>query len=260
MKQLRLLYALGPGDVVGSYRHWRAGQDVLSQTSRTFSGQFFDFCKRRGHSAWAISYCTPAAKIVDGSLIVENRPKPAARDGLSYHVSQLRYAVSIIASALRWRADAVIVDSGTTHWALLAPLKLAGIKVVGSLHNVIWPKGYKPSKPFKRLVLASDAWFWRHVADAVIAVSPEGEKRCGSLLLYSRASRLNTGRSSISKISNQFRSRRSRLRRRSEYYSLAGSGETKAYSTSSTSPASSSGKCLGALLSMYAARGARSMS
>ncbi len=181
MTRLRVLYALGPGDVVGSYQHWRAGQDVLSQTSRTFSGQFFEFCERGGHSAWAISYSTPAAKLVDGSIIVENRPKPAGRHGLGYHLAQLRYALSIIASAIRWRADAVIVDSGTTHWALLAPLKPLGVKVVGSLHNVSWPKGYRPSKPFKRFLLATDAWFWRYVADAVIAVSPEGEKQVREL-------------------------------------------------------------------------------
>ena len=181
MRQLRLLYALGPGDVVDSYRHWRASGDVLSQTSRTFSGQFFDFCKRHGHAAWAISYCAPAAKIVVGSIIVENRPKFPTRGGLRYHIAQFRYAVSIVASALRWRADAVIADSGTTHWALLAPLKLAGIKVVGSLHNVPWPRGYKPTALARRLLLGADAWFWRHIADAVIAVSPEAEKQVREL-------------------------------------------------------------------------------
>ena len=181
MRQLRLLYALGPGDVVDSYKHWRASGDVLSQTSRTFSGQFFDFCKRHAHPAWAISYCAPAAKMEDGSIIVENRPKPAGPSGLRYHIAQLRYAVSIIASALHWRADAVIVDSGTTHWALLSPLKLAGIKVIGSLHNVPWPKGHKPTRLVNRLLLLTDAWFWRHVADAVIAVSPEAEKQVREL-------------------------------------------------------------------------------
>jgi glycogen synthase len=181
MRTLRLLYALGPGNVVDSYRNWRDGKDVLSETSRTYSGQFFDFCRRFRHCAYAISSFAHAERIVDGSMIIENRPKRLSGGGFRYHLSQALYAISIMLSAIRWRADAVIVDSGTTHWALLAPLKLAGIKVIASLHNVPWPSGYKPTTLVKRTVLASDAWFWRYIADAVLSVSPECERQVGEL-------------------------------------------------------------------------------
>lgn len=174
---LRILHAAGPGDVVDSYRHWKDGREMLSETSRTFSGQFFEFCRRTGHLYWAVSYRAPAYRISDGAVIVENRPKPRGLRGLAYHIAQLRYAISLAVSAIRWRAGAVLVDSGTTHWIFLAPLKLLGVKIVGNFHNVLWPKGYRPTKLSKRLLLAADGWFWRHVADAAITVSPECERQ-----------------------------------------------------------------------------------
>src|SRR4051812_46256472 len=123
-KPLRILYALGPGDVVNSYRHWSKGSDYVAETSRTFSGQFFEFCRRAGHRGYAISYFPKREKLTDATMTAENRPKQLTRRGIRYHVSEALYAASIIMTALRWHADVVVCDSGTTHWALLTPLKL----------------------------------------------------------------------------------------------------------------------------------------
>jgi len=176
-----VLYALGPGDAVESYQHWKAGKDLLSETSRTFSGQFFDFCRRNGHTGFAISSFSGAGKVADGSMVVENRPKRFVGGGIRYHISQALYGISIMLTAVRWRADAVIVDSGTTHWALLGALKMVKIRVVGSLHNVPWPSGYKPRGRLRRILLATEGWFWRHIASAVISVSPECERQVREL-------------------------------------------------------------------------------
>src|SRR5580658_1941308 len=89
----RILYAIGPGNVVDSYRKWSAGQDCNSETSLTFSGQFFDFCRARG-------------VLHDGAFTVENRPKPLANPrGVFFHLNQIWYGLSIIAAALRFKAD-----------------------------------------------------------------------------------------------------------------------------------------------------------
>src|SRR2546423_5928869 len=56
MAQLRrILYALGPGDAVHAYREWREGRDVSSETSLTFSGQFFAYCRGTGTRAIVLS-------------------------------------------------------------------------------------------------------------------------------------------------------------------------------------------------------------
>ena len=181
MRPLRLLYALGPGNAVESYRCWKDGAEVLTETSRTYSGQFFEFCRRGGHCGYAISSSRGPERLIDGSMHVENRPKRLTGSGIRFHLSQALYGISIVLTALRWRADVVIADSGTTHWALLAPLKVLGIQVVGVLHNVSWPNGYKPTGRFKRIVLASEGWFWRHIASAVLSVSPECEQQVREL-------------------------------------------------------------------------------
>jgi glycosyltransferase involved in cell wall biosynthesis len=180
-RRLRILYAIGPGDVVRSYRHWRGGEQLLSETSQTYSSQFFEFCRRAGHAGYAVSSFGEAARVEDGAMTVENRPKRMMGAGLRFHASQARYALSLVGTALRWRADVVIVDSGTTHWALLALLKPFRVRVIGCLHNVIWPVGYPPRGFVKRAVLRTDAWFWGRVADGVLAVSPECERQVREL-------------------------------------------------------------------------------
>ena len=141
----------------------------------------FEFCRRSGHRGYAISSFGVAQKQDDDLLIVENRPKRIFGERLWYHLSQLCYALSIMSTAVRWRADVVIVDSGTTHWAALTPLRLAGIKVVGNLHNTLWPEGYRPKQRRKRIVLATEGWFWRRVASALMSVSPECERQVREL-------------------------------------------------------------------------------
>jgi glycogen synthase len=173
----RLLYALGPGDVVTNYRRWRTGDEGLGETSLTFSGQFFELCRRRGYRGYAISSFPKAEIESDTSIVAENRPKRFIGRGIRFHISQLLYGISIIVTAIRWRADYVFVDSGTTHWAILAALRLVNIPVSAVLHNAPWPTGHKPKEFPRRVILRSDGWFWRHAASAVISVSPECERQ-----------------------------------------------------------------------------------
>lgn len=181
MTPLRLLFAIGPGNVVHSYRCWKSGTAVPSETVVTYSSYFFDFCRQNGHSGYAISSFGEAEIFDDGEIIVENRPKRLTGTGIRYHISQVLYGVSLVRTAITWGADAVIVDTGTTHWAVLGILRLARIKVVGCLHNTIWPAGHRPTGIFKQFILASDGWFWRHIADAVLSLSPECERQIREL-------------------------------------------------------------------------------
>ncbi|HEX4073018.1 MAG TPA: glycosyltransferase family 4 protein [Planctomycetaceae bacterium] len=174
----RILYALGPGHVVDAYRKWSAGLDYTTETSVTFSSQFFDFCRAHGAEAWAVS-SHPAREVFrDGAFTVENRPKRFADPrGLLFHWNQFLYGLSIMWSALRYRADVLIVDSGTTHWFVLSLLSLSRIRVVASLHNSYWASGFLPGGAIKRLIRTLDGQFWRHTADATLCVSPECQRQ-----------------------------------------------------------------------------------
>jgi glycosyltransferase involved in cell wall biosynthesis len=178
---LRVFYAAGPGDVVQTYRVWRTGAEYLAETSRTYSGEFFEFCRRGGHRGYTVSSHPRADRVDDGAMQVENRPKRIGRAGLAYHRDEIDHGLSIVRSALAWRADAAVVDSGTTHWALLGLLRLASIPVLGVLHNTPWPAGFPPQRARRRLILATEAWFWRRIASALLSVSPECERQVRSL-------------------------------------------------------------------------------
>jgi len=98
-----------------------------------------------------------------------------------FHLNQIWYGLSIIASALRFKADVLVVDSGTTHWFVLSLLGLTKIRVVPSLHNSYWACGFVPAGAVKRTIRALDGWFWRHGAGASLCVSPECQRQIETL-------------------------------------------------------------------------------
>src|SRR4029450_5362342 len=73
---LRILYAAGPGDVVGTFRHWRQGRDDPSEVAVTYSGQFYDLCRDLGAEADVISHCPRRDEQRDGRFRVQHRPVP----------------------------------------------------------------------------------------------------------------------------------------------------------------------------------------
>jgi glycogen(starch) synthase len=171
-KQLRVMYAGGPGDVVLAHQDWQRREETVSEVSRTFSGQVADCCESLGASLWFIS-SNPRREILRcGAFIIENRPKRFENcDGVFWHVSQFIYAMRLFASALAFRADVIVVDSGTTTWFFLTIFRLFGIRVIPMMHNALWPTGFRPEGLRQYWIQVLDGWFWRRIADATIAVS-----------------------------------------------------------------------------------------
>ncbi len=186
-KSIRVLSAIGPGDVVNAFRDWTGGVRTISETSITFSSQEFDFFKRHDIPFWVISSHPRREMLNDGVNRIENRPRGTTKpvSGLMFQAVQLLYALSLLRSAIRFRATHAIIDSGTTHWFALSLFRLAGIEPYPNFHNVYWPVGHKPQGAVKRAILRLDGLFFRHCARAVLGVSPE----CGrqASLLAGRA-------------------------------------------------------------------------
>lgn len=172
-----LIYVEGPGDVVESFRRWNAQEDLLSETSKTYSSQLFDFCRAQGLKTYAISYCDDRKREWTPQFRVENIPKKILGPGLLYHVSQILYGLRIVAIALRYRPEFLNITSGVTYWFVLAPLRLLSIKVIPHFHNCLWPNGYRPKGLLRRVLLALDGAFLRRFACAALCVSPEIERQ-----------------------------------------------------------------------------------
>lgn len=185
-QKIDLIYIEGPGDIVEAFTRWKKQEDVLTETSRTFSSQVFDFSKNNNISSLFIS--THADKKNDRylNLAAENMPKKMFSGGLGYHLSQIIYGVRILGVCLRHRPRYLHVTSGVTHWMMLAPLKLIGIKIFPQFHNTLWPKGFPPSSAKDKIILLLNGWFLKHIATATVCCSPEIRSQINQISNHTR--------------------------------------------------------------------------
>ena len=174
----RIVYAVGPGDVVGQYRDLLAGKEPPFQLGMSFTQQFMEACEAAGGRAHLISWNARPDRLEYGKHLMENRPKPwfFAR-GIKHQIGLVKYGLGILAEAVRGRATVVVVDSGTTHWFVLSLFSLFRIPVVPVFYSAMWPRGFPPTKSSERIILALDAWFFRHFAAATVCMSPELERQ-----------------------------------------------------------------------------------
>jgi len=170
-RPLRILYVAGPGDVLGTYRHWKEGVDDPSQVSVTYSGQFYDVCRELCANAYVLASCPTPGFLRDGSFTIRHRSIPFEDGpGSLYHVGQIWSGLRLFASALVFRADVAVVVNGSAHWFALTLLPLFGIRVVPSLHCVLWPMG-RPPTGVLRLAHKLDARFFARSAEAILSAS-----------------------------------------------------------------------------------------
>jgi len=112
-RPLRLMYAGGPGDIIGTWRHWKEGRDDPGQVAMTYSGQFYDVCRELGAKGYAIAYHPRRERVGDDQFRVEHRPIHfRTASAPLYHLGQTYSAVQMIFRALRFRADAFVVATG----------------------------------------------------------------------------------------------------------------------------------------------------
>ena len=208
-RRVRVLYALGPGDVVQFYRDLTGGRapglrptdkDLSAgtptfQMSMAFSQQFLDWCDEAGRDGsgrdeagrdedrpdrarvvvHGISSSPRADRIQAGAHCVENRPRRQIGNGRGwrFYVGSIWYGLRVVRWAVAERADVVIADSGTTEWIVLGLLRLFRIPVIAVLHNTLWPMGHRPRRGLAGLLRRFDGVFFRRFAAATVGVSPE---------------------------------------------------------------------------------------
>lgn len=172
-KTLRVLYAAGPGDVIETYHHWVAERDDPSQVSITYSSQFYDVCRAMDAQGYVISSSGEKKFLHDEQFTIEHRPIPFRfSSGLLYHFGQLWYGLLLIVSVLRSRINAVVVADGTTHWFILSLLSVMGVRVIPSLHCVLWRKYAVASTVEKSFLKLSRNLFANQCA-AILTASEE---------------------------------------------------------------------------------------
>ena len=169
----RVFWCAGPGDIIDAHGYWKRNQRYPTEVSLTFSGQIEDFCREIGALGHFVATHQRRDYVRDGAFTLEHRPK-RLRGGAAFHVGEVLYGLGLWMTAVRFKADVALVDSGCAHFFVFSLFRLSRIQVVPILHNTLWPSGFPPRKLIPRIVLRLDSLiFWRRVPTAVIAVSPE---------------------------------------------------------------------------------------
>jgi glycogen synthase len=176
-KPLRILYAAGPGNVIGTYKYWLNGQDDPSQVCVTYSGQFYDVCRFLDAEGYVISSFKEKEFFHDGQFTIEHRPMQFKNaSGILYHFNQVWYGIGLIFSALTWKPDIAVVNEGTTHWFVLSILPYLGVKVVPSLHCTLWRK-YIPLTTTEKIISRLNKHFFTNGCTAVLTASIDISKQ-----------------------------------------------------------------------------------
>jgi glycosyltransferase involved in cell wall biosynthesis len=171
---MRLFAALGPGDIVAAQRRQLLPGGSPAQTSITFSGQLYEYCRQRKIQALFISCHDTVDRLHTPQIELLNLPNRwGRRASWRFHLGRLWYGAQLAWRAWRFKADLAVIDSGTTHYFVLALFRLFGIAVAVNFHNVRWPQGYPPRKPLGRLIRRLDSWFFRSIASAALGCSAE---------------------------------------------------------------------------------------
>jgi glycogen synthase len=178
----RVFYAAGPGDIIQAHKHWKQNEHDPTEVSITYSSQLEDFCQEISAEAYIVSYHRRKEIFRDGPFTLEHRPKPMpGATGVRYHLAEVLYGLGLLATALRFKADVAVIDSGSTHYFITTLFRLMDIRVVSVLHNTLWPHGFPPTRPVPRLILWLDSLFFRGMPTATIGVSPECTRQVAQL-------------------------------------------------------------------------------
>ncbi|BAZ16530.1 group 1 glycosyl transferase [Calothrix sp. NIES-4071] len=180
-KQLRIVYTIGPEDVIEAYKSWKKGEDASSQVSMTFSGHFYEVCAAVDAFGYVIAEASSKEVIRDERFIIERRPVPFSKaKGIFYHLRQILRGLQLFVSAVKFGADIVIADSGTTYWFALLPLTWIGIKVIPSLQCTLWRK-YSKQTLGERITLKLSQGLFKTACHSIQAVSRDISEQISQL-------------------------------------------------------------------------------
>ncbi len=176
-KNLRIIYAVGPEDVMKAYDYWSKNQDDPSQVSVTYSSQFYELCRDIDAYGYVIAQSSKQEIFRDQRFIIERRLTPSNNaSGLLYHFRQIWFGLRLLVSTILFRANIIVVDNGITHWFFLSIFAWIGIKVIPSLQCTLWRK-YDPQSLGEKLTLKLSRNFFAIDCKAILAVSHDITKQ-----------------------------------------------------------------------------------
>ncbi|NTV94217.1 MAG: glycosyltransferase family 4 protein [Thiobacillus sp.] len=160
-----------------TYHFWRNNVSDPNELSETYSGQFYDAIRAHNLKALVISDSNSAERTVSpiGDLVFVSKHNTAkSMKGALYHLHEIRHSLWVIKEIVKFNPRLALITN-MKHWWLLSLLKLWRIQIITSLHCTFWPKGTPARNLSARILNKVNGFFWRHVNDCTICISPECE-------------------------------------------------------------------------------------
>lgn len=169
---LRVLYYAGPGDIVGTFRHYSSGRDDPREVAMTYSGQFFEACGSTSATFYAISRCESGGSFTWNGSTAINRHE-SEHGGWKNEVNQFVKLRRIIADVRQFKPDVIVIQEGTIEWYWLTFLESKKLLIIPDLHCGLWPQNLQKKGLIRRLRSLLSGRFFGKVASKVLCISEE---------------------------------------------------------------------------------------
>lgn len=136
---LRVAYVAGPGDAVGTFRHWALGEQDPRVPVVTYSSMFYELIGKLGAKALILTEpaglpATPDARF---EFVVTPRLRPVGF--FAWHLANFRFSRLVLQQIARHRPHVVVVGTDAPIWVFRGLSRR--VKVVLTAHNTFWPMG-----------------------------------------------------------------------------------------------------------------------
>jgi glycosyltransferase involved in cell wall biosynthesis len=174
---MRISYIPGPGDVVGTYGHWKKGEPDPRVPIVTYSSMLYTLAAENGYHLQVI---TPqkAPSECDHWLTFSTEPRP---DGVgNYWTGEYKRARSIRRKLEDYSPDIVIVSTDVPAFFLYF-LHSSKWKLCIAAHNTYWLNGRNPFSGFKSWLKYNLMKFNMGFVDGAVCTSRECARQIGSM-------------------------------------------------------------------------------
>ncbi len=176
MNKTCIAYAAGPGDIVKTFRYWQNGRDDPHQVAITYSGQFFELCKKLNVKGVAISSNPRADSISTEQFHIENIPPVPASKGFQFHGQQIMKSYNFIQRARHHGANIFVVSDATGHWFPFSWFTHPNEIIIPTLHCVLW-SNFSPLSRSRKALNLIERPFFSHRTSGILCVSEDIEKQ-----------------------------------------------------------------------------------
>jgi len=172
--EVRIVFVTGPGDLNAAYKSWERHDADKSSFGGEFLEEFFEESKRLNATCHLISPL-PGVTARHPNYYLEHRPYPLPNaSGIIYHLVQIYYLLGVALTAIKFKANLLMVTPSRPYWFVLCFLPPFGIKILPSLHCALWPKFQKkPRSVIVQFFFQLTRFFYCHSCIAMLTASED---------------------------------------------------------------------------------------